>query len=32
MNSVAAAKPDVIVHLALQAGVRYSLENPRAYV
>ena len=28
----AAEKPDVIVHLAAQAGVRYSLENPRAYV
>jgi UDP-glucuronate 4-epimerase len=28
----AAAKPDVIVHLAAQAGVRYSLENPRAYI
>ena len=27
-----AARPDVIVHLAAQAGVRYSLENPRAYV
>ena len=26
------AKPDIIVHLAAQAGVRYSLENPRAYV
>ncbi len=25
-------RPDVIVHLAGQAGVRYSLENPRAYV
>ena len=25
-------KPDVIVHLAAQAGVRYSLENPRAYL
>ena len=24
--------PEVIVHLAAQAGVRYSLENPRAYV
>ena len=24
--------PDVIVHLAAQAGVRYSLENPEAYV
>jgi UDP-glucuronate 4-epimerase len=29
---VAAAKPDVIFHFAAQAGVRYSLENPRAYV
>lgn len=27
-----AAAPDVIVHLAAQAGVRYGLENPRAYV
>jgi len=27
-----AARPDVIVHLAAQAGVRYSLDNPRAYV
>jgi UDP-glucuronate 4-epimerase len=26
------AEPQVIVHLAAQAGVRYSLENPRAYV
>jgi UDP-glucuronate 4-epimerase len=26
------AKPDIIVHLAAQAGVRYSLENPKAYV
>ncbi len=25
-------EPDVIVHLAAQAGVRYSLENPKAYV
>ncbi len=24
--------PDVIVHLAAQAGVRYSLEEPRAYI
>ncbi|MFD1940913.1 SDR family NAD(P)-dependent oxidoreductase [Paradevosia shaoguanensis] len=28
----AEAKPDVVVHLAAQAGVRYSLENPRAYI
>lgn len=27
-----AERPDVIVHLAAQAGVRYSLENPHAYV
>jgi UDP-glucuronate 4-epimerase len=26
------AAPDVVVHLAAQAGVRYSLQNPRAYV
>jgi UDP-glucuronate 4-epimerase len=26
------AAPEVIVHLAAQAGVRYSLDNPRAYV
>ena len=25
-------QPDVVVHLAAQAGVRYSLENPRAYL
>ncbi|MFY8151665.1 MAG: NAD-dependent epimerase/dehydratase family protein, partial [Hyphomicrobiales bacterium] len=23
--------PDVVIHLAAQAGVRYSLDNPRAY-
>lgn len=27
-----AEQPDVIVHLAAQAGVRYSIENPRAYI
>jgi len=27
-----AEQPEVIVHLAAQAGVRYSLENPRAYI
>jgi UDP-glucuronate 4-epimerase len=26
------SKPDRIVHLAAQAGVRYSLENPQAYI
>ena len=25
-------QPSVIIHLAAQAGVRYSLENPRAYI
>jgi len=27
-----AAKPDVVLHLGAQAGVRYSIENPQAYV
>jgi UDP-glucuronate 4-epimerase len=31
-DSYAAAEPDVVIHLAAQAGVRYSIENPRAYV
>lgn len=26
------ARPEVVVHLAAQAGVRYSIENPMAYV
>ena len=26
------AEPDVLIHLAAQAGVRYSIENPRAYI
>ncbi|MEO1159850.1 MAG: NAD-dependent epimerase/dehydratase family protein, partial [Pseudomonadota bacterium] len=26
------ADPEIVVHLAAQAGVRYSLENPQAYV
>jgi UDP-glucuronate 4-epimerase len=32
LSAFADRKPDVVVHLAAQAGVRYSLENPRAYV
>ena len=34
MGAIAAAAPDVdqIIHLAAQAGVRYSLINPQAYV
>ncbi|MGC9419093.1 MAG: NAD-dependent epimerase/dehydratase family protein [Rhodovulum sp.] len=31
-KAIDAFQPDVIVHLAAQAGVRYSLENPHAYV
>ena len=31
-NDFDSFKPEVIVHLAAQAGVRYSLENPRAYI
>jgi UDP-glucuronate 4-epimerase len=30
--ALAAAKPEVVIHLAAQAGVRYSQENPRAYI
>ncbi len=29
---VQATMPDIVIHLAAQAGVRYSLDNPRAYV
>ena len=29
---IIAAQPDAIVHLAAQAGVRYSLEHPRTYI
>jgi UDP-glucuronate 4-epimerase len=29
---VSAASADVVIHLAAQAGVRYSAENPRAYI
>jgi len=32
MQAARDAAPDVIVHLAAQAGVRYSLEAPRAYI
>lgn len=31
-DAVDAAQPDVIIHLAAQAGVRYSIDNPRAYI
>lgn len=32
MDIFAKHKPEAVVHLAAQAGVRYSIENPRAYV
>ncbi|PWB35147.1 UDP-glucuronate 5-epimerase [Pseudomonas sp. SDI] len=28
----ASERPEVVIHLAAQAGVRYSLENPRSYI
>lgn len=31
-EAMANAAPDVVIHLAAQAGVRYSLENPQSYV
>ena len=31
-RAVDACAPDIVVHLAAQAGVRYSIDNPRAYV
>ncbi|AOO83666.1 NAD-dependent epimerase [Bosea vaviloviae] len=31
LSAFAAYRPDAVIHLAAQAGVRYSLDNPRAY-
>lgn len=31
-EAMATSKPDVVIHLAAQAGVRYSLENPQSYL
>ena len=31
-RSAANFAPDIVVHLAAQAGVRYSIQNPRAYI
>lgn len=31
-NTVKKFKPEIIIHLAAQPGVRYSLDNPRAYI
>ena len=32
MNLFEEEKPDIVIHLAAQAGVRYSIENPRSYL
>lgn len=32
MNLFEDERPDIVIHLAAQAGVRYSIENPRAYL
>ncbi len=32
LNVFELERPDVVIHLAAQAGVRYSIENPRAYL
>lgn len=32
LDLMARETPDVVVHLAAQAGVRYSIENPRSYL
>ncbi|WP_112311278.1 SDR family NAD(P)-dependent oxidoreductase [Pseudogemmobacter bohemicus] len=32
MGLFEAHRPDVVIHLAAQAGVRYSIDNPRAYL
>ena len=31
-NSITRFKPSIIIHLAAQAGVRYSIDNPRIYL
>ena len=31
-NSIGKFKPSIIIHLAAQAGVRYSIENPKVYL
>jgi UDP-glucuronate 4-epimerase len=32
LRIVRSFEPNIVIHLAAQAGVRYSLENPRAYI
>ena len=31
-NAIKHSKPDIFIHLAAQAGVRYSLDNPETYI
>lgn len=31
-RTVAEAKPEIVIHLAAQSGVRYSIEHPKAYI
>ena len=31
-NSINRFKPSIIIHLAAQAGVRYSIQNPKVYL
>ena len=31
-NSISKFKPSIVIHLAAQAGVRYSIENPKIYL
>lgn len=31
-NTFEEEKPDIVIHLAAQAGVRYSIDNPRSYL
>ena len=31
-ETFAQVRPEIVIHLAAQAGVRYSLDNPRAYI
>ena len=32
LNSLEGVSPDVAIHLAAQAGVRYSITNPRDFI
>ncbi len=32
LDAMAEVRPEIVVHLAAEAGVRYSIENPRSYI